>query len=76
MLIFPNGFEPTSVIFNADRVAAGELRLVRDPLQVLTALESGIENVVAFLTETITARQLEMLASLMDEKQCETVELF
>jgi hypothetical protein len=76
ILNFPNGFEPASVIFNGHQVTAGELRLVRDPLQVLTAFESGIENVVAFLTESISAQQLEMLASLMDEKQCETVELF
>ena len=75
-LTFPNGFEPASVIFNAHRVTAGELTLVRDPLQVLMAFESGVENVVAFLTETITAQQLEMLAALMDEKKCETVELF
>lgn len=50
--------------------------LVRDPLQVLTAFEAGVENVVAFLTEGITAQQLEMLASLMDEKQCGTVEIY
>ena len=49
---------------------------MRDPLQVLAAHESGIDNVVAFLTESITAQQLEMLATLMDEKQCETIELF
>ena len=75
-LIFPNGFDPAGVIFNAHRVTAGELTLVRDPLQVLMAFESGIDNVVAFLTEAITAQQLEMLAALMDEKKCETVELF
>ena len=75
-LTFPNGFEPASVIFNADRAAGGELYLVRDPLRVLVAHESGIDNVVAFLTEDITALQLEMLAALMDEKKCETVQLF
>jgi hypothetical protein len=46
------------------------------PLQVLTAHESGIENVVAFLTETISAQQLEMLVGLRDEKNCESVELY
>jgi DNA primase len=75
-LTFPNGFDPASVIFNANRLNAGEIYLVRDPLQVLTAYESGIENIVAFLTEGIAAQQLEMLAALMDEKKCETVELF
>lgn len=75
-LIFPNGFDPTSVIFGAHRVQAGELYLVRDPLQVLLAYENGIENVVAFLTEAIAAGQLEQLASLMDEHKCETVALY
>jgi DNA primase len=75
-LTFPNGFEPASVIFNAERTVEGEFYLVRDPLQVLVAHESGVDNVVAFLTEDITALQLEMLAALMDEKRCETVQLF
>jgi DNA primase len=74
-LIFPNGFQPETVIFNADRIAAGPLYLVRDPLDVLTAFASGIENVVAFLAD-IGPQSLEMLAGLMDEKKCETVELF
>ena len=74
-LIFPNGFRPESVIFNANRIEAGPLTIVRDPLEVLTAFESGVENVVAFLAD-ITPQSLEMLAGLMDEKKCETVELF
>jgi hypothetical protein len=74
-LTFPNGFDTHSVIFGAHKVQAGKLYLVRDPLQVLTAYEAGGENVVAFLT-TITAQQLEQLASLMDQKKVETVELF
>ena len=75
-LLFPNGFQPADFIFGAHLVRAGHLTLVRDPLSVLTACESGVENVVAFLTEGTTAQQLEMLASLMDERHCETVELF
>jgi len=75
-LIFPNGFDPHAVIFNAHRISDVELYLVRDPLQVLTAFEVGIENVVAFLTEGIAAQQLEMLASLVDEKKCGTVEIY
>jgi CHC2 zinc finger len=74
-LLFPNGFDPHSAIFGADRVQAGELYLVREPLQVLTAHESGVENVVSFLAP-ITAQSLEQLAALMDEKKVETVELF
>jgi hypothetical protein len=31
---------------------------------------------VAFLTESIGAQQLEQLAALMDEKKCESVELY
>ena len=75
-LIFPNGFDPRQHIFNADRIVEGELFLVRDPLLVLSAFESGLANVAAFLTEGIGAQQLEMLSSLMDERKCETVELF
>jgi DNA primase len=75
-LIFPNGFDPHGAIFAAERVQAGQLCLVRDPLDVLTAYEQGVENVVAFLTDDISAQQLEMLAALMDEKKCDSVELY
>lgn len=75
-LTFPNGFQPADVIFNAHRVVGGELYLVRDPLQVLAAYESGIENVVSFLTEAISAQQLEQLAAMMDDKRCDSVVLF
>lgn len=75
-LKFPNGFEPGLFIYGADRVTGGELYLTRDPLQVLTAFEQGIENVVSFLTETVSSAQLELLASLMDGKGCTSVELF
>ena len=74
-LIFPNGFDPHGAIFAAERVQAGQLCLVRDPLDVLAAYEQGVENVVAFLTDDISAQQLEMLAALMDEKKCDSVEL-
>jgi DNA primase len=76
LLLFPNGFDPRTTIFNAQRIGEGDLFLVRDPLQVLTAYESGIENVVAFLTENRTALQLEQLAALMDERKCEHMEMF
>jgi DNA primase len=80
-LTFPNGFMPQEHIFNAHRVDPGgeqgsELFLVREPLDVLRASANGIDNVVAFLTETISAEQLQRLAALMDEKGCETIELF
>lgn len=76
VLLFPNGFDPRVVIFNANRIVDDDLFLVRDPLQVLTAHESGIENVVAFLTENVTTLQLEQLAALMDERKCEHLEMF
>ena len=72
-LSFPNGFDPQLHIFGADRVVAGPVTLVRDPLAVLRASEAGCENVVAFLTEEITPVQLERLAALMDERQCPTL---
>lgn len=72
----PNGFDPESVIFNAHRIQAGELYVVQDPLKVLTALEAGQENVVAFLTDGISALQWQMLAALMDERRCEKSYLF
>ncbi len=75
-LLFPNGFDPRAAIFNAHRIVEGDLFLVRDPLQVLTARENGIENVVAFLTENVTALQLEQLAALMGERKSEHLEVF
>lgn len=74
-LIFPNNVNPHDFIFNAHQIKEGELSLVRDPLQVLTAYEAGMENCVAFLCP-ITAQMLEQLSSLMDEKKCEHVEIF
>jgi hypothetical protein len=75
-LIFPNGFDPRGAIFNAHRVVEGDLFLVRDPLQALTAHQGGMDNVVSFLTETVTAQQLEQLAALMDDRKCEHLEMF
>lgn len=74
-LTFPNGVNPHDYIFNSHRVRSGELYLVRDPLQAMQAVENGVENVVAFLAP-ITPQCLERLASLMDEKRCDSVELF
>ncbi len=77
-LLFHN-FDPGSVIFNAHRLAeGGDLFVCRDPLQVLLAVENGVppESVVCFLTEGISAQQLEILAALMDEKKTEPVQLF
>jgi hypothetical protein len=62
-------------IFGGDRVEQGTLYLVRDVLDVLNAHESGVTNCVCFLTE-ISALQIEMLAALMGNHHCDTVELF
>jgi DNA primase len=75
-LIFPNGVTPQDHIFGAERVKEGELFLVRDPLDVLRAYDSGVENVVSFLTDGISSAQLQYLSALMDERRCETVSLF
>jgi DNA primase len=74
-LTIPNGINPQEIIFGGDRVEAGTLYLVRDVLDVLRAHESGVQNVVCFLTD-ITALQVEMLAALMATRHCDTVELF
>ena len=75
LLLFPNGVNPSEHIFGAHQVEPGELYLVRDPLQVLTASENGVTNVVSFLAP-ITPQMLEMLAALCDEKKVESIELF
>ena len=71
-LIFPKGFpDPAEYIYNAHNIQPGELYVVQDPVKVLTAFEAGQENVVAFLTDGVSAIQHQMLAALMDEKHCE-----
>jgi DNA primase len=74
-LIIPNGINPQEIIFGGDRVEQGTLYLVRDVLDVLKAHESGVANCVCFLTE-ISPLQIEMLAALMGDRHCDTVELF
>jgi hypothetical protein len=75
-LIFPNGFNSACTIFNVHHITKGELYLVRDPLQALQAFESGVENVVAFLTDGICPQQFEELSSLMDERKCDVAHLY
>lgn len=74
-----HNFDPHSALFNQERVASsGDLWICRDPLQVLLAVENGIppECVVSVLTDGITPAQLEMVSSLMDDKQIEQAQLF
>lgn len=75
-LTFPNGFAPQALIYGADRVEAGPLVLVRDPIDVLRAIESGCANVVCFLSQEITLQQLQNLNSLMVERKCESLTFF
>ena len=75
-MLFPKDFDPRGMIFNAHRIAEGNLLLVRDPLHALVAYENGIENVASFLSEDINAGQLKLLAALIEKKKCECVELY
>ena len=75
-LTFPNGFEPQAHIYGADKVEAGPVVLVRDPVDVLRAIESGCANVVCFLSQEITLQQLQNLSALMVERKCESLTFF
>lgn len=74
--LFPQNFDPASLIWNAHRVQEGELYLVRDLSQALSALENGMENVACWLTETLQPIQFEMMAALLDQKKCEAIPYF
>jgi hypothetical protein len=73
-LIFPNGFRPEGHVFNAHQAGEGELVLARDPLEAMLASQNGIDNIVAPLTDGLSAEQLQALAALMDERGCEVIE--
>jgi hypothetical protein len=78
-ILYPSNFDPSTVIFNAHRVSGNLLLLVRGPLDVLQVSdfddpETG-RSAVCFLTETVSAQQLEQLASLLDEKKMESIVL-
>ena len=74
-LTFPNGFDVEASIFNGHRIEEGECMLMRDPLEVMLAQQNGIDNGICFLTESVSAAQLQVLAALMDEKAITTIEL-
>jgi hypothetical protein len=63
-LKFPTGFDPAAHIFGL-HLASGEVRLVRDPLEVLHAYQVG-EPAIAFLTQLIEAQQWELLVAAQD----------
>ena len=67
-ITFPNGVNASDIIFGCDKIGEGEVRLLQDPLSVMQAHEVG-EPAVCFLTDAIDPQQLEMLASLLDERK-------
>lgn len=73
-LTYPKGFDPNTVILNAHQIGPGILYAVRDPLALLKAHQNGISNVIAFLHE-ITPSLLDMLATIMRERDATSVEL-
>jgi len=66
-LSFPKDFDPASVIFNAHRCEPNSLIDLRsDPLDVLLAYQGGlVTNVISFLTEEVSGRQLQLLSDLL-----------
>jgi DNA primase len=78
-LIFPKGFSPAEHVFNGHRAGElmqggeGELILARDPLEVMIAAQNGIANAVSFFTETIAAKQLQRLSTLMVSINCDSL---
>lgn len=66
-LKFPNEYDPRSFVFGAFR-AEGEVRIVRDVLDVLGAYQAG-ETAICFLTELIEPSQMELLAVLQHERK-------
>ncbi len=67
-LTFPNGFDVEAHVFNGQQIEEGECMLMRDPLEVMLASQNGIDNGICLLTEAISAAQLLMLSTMMDEK--------
>ena len=72
-LLFPNGVDPAEFIFGSDK-AEGGLFLLKDPLDVLKAHDSGIFG-VCFLTESISPIQLEHLAGVMSAAGSDVLEI-
>lgn len=71
-LSFAKGFEPEPILFNAHRCTQDSIVDLRhDILDVLLAYQNGIEsNIVTFLTERISARQVGQLALFLDDTRC------
>jgi hypothetical protein len=65
---WPNDLTLTDFVFNWHRIEESEIYLMRSPLEVLTAYESGITNAISFLTPDISALQLRYLAELCEKR--------
>ena len=74
-LIFPKDFDPTCRLFGTQQAGEGEIRLMRDPLELMLASQNGVDGGVAFLTESISPAQLQLLATMMEEKGIDTLEM-
>jgi|GEM_PF-3290945 len=74
-LAFPKDFGPAAHIFSGHQAGEGETILMHDPLEVMLARQNGIAGGVSFLTENISAEQLNLLATMMDEKGIATLEM-
>ena len=70
-----SNFEPASQLFNVHRLFGSDLTLFRSPLDAILAVENGapLESVTAFLTESVSPQQLEMLAATMDHLKFEAL---
>jgi len=74
-LIFPRDFDPKAYLFNAHRAKGEELILCRDPLTLMQAWENGIESAVSLLTDTVSAKQLTLLAEFAEQSGCKKFEI-
>ena len=74
-LIFPKDFDPTCHLFGTEQAGEGEIRLMRDPLELMLASQNGADGGIGFLTESTSPTQLQMLAAMMEEKGVDTLEI-
>ena len=64
---FPKDYDPELFIFNFSKIGEGDVLLCRSPFEVLMASQNGIENAISFLTPTLSAGQLELLAEYLEK---------
>jgi hypothetical protein len=65
---FPPDVNLQEFVFNWHRQDDSELYLMRSPLEVMSAFDSGITNAISFLTPDISALQLRYLAELCEKR--------